>query len=221
MVNGFPRLPVEVKGELRKKQWEILLRQYLSEHYSKSAPTHFQLVIPFIFQTGLASGKLERKVPYDKLQKDTARFIASKYLPDNIIIKDPRNMLKEDVARLLRHIYERQINEGVHKAFRFKVFLGKEKKDQTARYEDPNIPLTPTVRQTIRKRVRKQGRTDTTKDSNDDSRTVNSSDESTHNGSAACSETVLEPLVRYTRSRAAKAAVKGKGKGKETATAST
>jgi hypothetical protein len=34
--NGFPKLPGAVTRDLTKKQWEILLRKYLSQHYSKS-----------------------------------------------------------------------------------------------------------------------------------------------------------------------------------------
>jgi hypothetical protein len=33
---GFPRLPAEVMGDLTKKQWELLMRKYLSRHYSTS-----------------------------------------------------------------------------------------------------------------------------------------------------------------------------------------
>jgi hypothetical protein len=34
--NGFPKLPIEVKGDLKKKEWEKLLRPFLSHHYSAS-----------------------------------------------------------------------------------------------------------------------------------------------------------------------------------------
>jgi hypothetical protein len=34
---GFPTLPAEVMGDLTKKQWELLMRKYLSRHYSTSA----------------------------------------------------------------------------------------------------------------------------------------------------------------------------------------
>lgn len=33
---GFPRLPAEVMDDLTKKQWELLMRKYLSRHYSTS-----------------------------------------------------------------------------------------------------------------------------------------------------------------------------------------
>lgn len=33
---GFPRLPPDVMGDLTKKQWEVLMRKYLSQHYSTS-----------------------------------------------------------------------------------------------------------------------------------------------------------------------------------------
>jgi hypothetical protein len=33
--NGFPMVPPDVQGELMKKQWENLLRSYLSAHYCK------------------------------------------------------------------------------------------------------------------------------------------------------------------------------------------
>lgn len=53
--NRFPKLPVEVKGELTKKQSEILLRQYLSDHYSRSAP-HLKAIIT-IYYANNRSGK--------------------------------------------------------------------------------------------------------------------------------------------------------------------
>ena len=34
--NGFPILPREILGDLTKRQWEFVLRKYLSLHYSKS-----------------------------------------------------------------------------------------------------------------------------------------------------------------------------------------
>ncbi|KAF8808488.1 hypothetical protein BYT27DRAFT_7255600 [Phlegmacium glaucopus] len=94
MMNGFPMVPPDVKGELMKKQWENLLRSYLSAHYY------------------LASGCLVQQVPFEQVERDTARFVRRPYRPKSLIIKDPRNMHKEDIVQLMWHIYQWQEAEG-------------------------------------------------------------------------------------------------------------
>jgi hypothetical protein len=55
-------------------------------------------------------------------------------------------MHKEDIARLLRHVYERQTREGVENAFRFRIYEGKDKTDHVAQYPSPprqnSVPAT-------------------------------------------------------------------------------
>jgi hypothetical protein len=55
-------------------------------------------------------------------------------MPHNLTIQDPRNMHKEDIAKLLRHVYERQEKDGTENSFRFKVFIGKDKDFVSAVY---------------------------------------------------------------------------------------
>ena len=63
-------------------------------------------------------------------------------MPENMVIKDPRNMHKEDIARLLRHIYKRQETE-IETAFRFKIFLGKNREDALSKYPRESTPILP------------------------------------------------------------------------------
>ncbi|KAF8802332.1 hypothetical protein BYT27DRAFT_7112774, partial [Phlegmacium glaucopus] len=101
-INGFPMLPQAVTGDLTKKQWEHILRSFLSQHYY------------------LASGGLMRQVPFEQVEKNTNRFVAHEYRPEGLVIKDPRNMHKDNIVRLMRHVYQRQIRDGVERAFRFR-----------------------------------------------------------------------------------------------------
>ena len=132
MNRGFPRLPKEVKGDLTKKQWEFLLRKYLSHHYSMSTRQGY-LTIHYLC-TGLATGHLSRHVPFEQLKKSTRLFVAPEHRPSNLKIEDPRNMRKDDIARLLRHVFERQEKEGIENAFRFKIYVGNEREFCTAVY---------------------------------------------------------------------------------------
>jgi hypothetical protein len=92
----------------------------------------------------LASEKKQKQVPYTRLQSDTSIFVGDEYLPTNITIKDPRNMHKDDIITLLRHIHGKQNTDGVENAFRFKVYI-KEKEEVKADY--------PQVRSRIRARA--------------------------------------------------------------------
>lgn len=212
--NGFPKLPVEVKGELTKKQWEHLLRQYLSEHYSKRGPVYDYITIKL--QIGLASGRLGRQVPYEQVEKDTAKFVASEYRPENIIIKDPRNMRKEDIARLLRHLYERQTVEGIDKAFRFKIILGKEKHEETARYREPSIPFTQRTTRGLTDvgQTSRTSQVDPILNPENRSATAQAIDALSTTVAAPTvtnvSGTAIDPPVRITRSRSAAGAVRMK-----------
>lgn len=86
---------------------------------------------------GLASEKIQAHVPFEQVEKDTSRFVSPVYRPQNLTIKDPRNMLKESILRLLRHIYTRQNEHGIENAFRFKIYLGKDREDIVAKYPPP------------------------------------------------------------------------------------
>ena len=110
----------------------------MSTHYSTSLQLTFSCIEIHI-GTGLASGKLIHQVPFEQVERDTARFVASEYRPTNVIIKDPRNMPKNDIALLLRHVYERQNNVGCENAFRFKIYLGRDKQDVVAKYPRPSV----------------------------------------------------------------------------------
>jgi hypothetical protein len=63
-------------------------------------------------------------VPYHAVAQDTSAFVPAQYRPDNLTIKDPRNMHKDDLQRLLQNILDRQLAEGPASAFKFsKVIL--------------------------------------------------------------------------------------------------
>ena len=71
----------------------------------------------------LATGRKVRQVPYGSVAADTNVFIPEQYRPAGLSLKDPRNMHKADVERLLLHIYEQQEAAGPHSAFRFAKIL--------------------------------------------------------------------------------------------------
>lgn len=54
-------------------------------------------------------------------------------MPKNIVIKEAKNMQKEDIHRFLDHILTRQKKFGVENAFRFKIYL-KKRKEYLAEY---------------------------------------------------------------------------------------
>lgn len=75
---------------------------------------------------GLAS-ESERAVPYRAIQEDPERFIDGQYMPQNIVFKEAKNMQKEDIHRFIDHIISRQKKFGVENAFRFRIYLKKNK----------------------------------------------------------------------------------------------
>jgi len=75
---------------------------------------------------GLAS-ESERAVPYRAIQEDPERFIDGQYIPQNIVFKEAKNMQKEDIHRFIDHIISRQKKFGVENAFRFRIYLKKNK----------------------------------------------------------------------------------------------
>ena len=74
-------------------------------------------------------------VPYGAIKRDTRSFIANEYLPEGVILEDPRNMRLEVIQKILRHCYDRQAESGPTNAFRFAMYIGKHKKKLFANYE--------------------------------------------------------------------------------------
>jgi flagellar motor switch/type III secretory pathway protein FliN len=53
------------------------------------------------------------------LEAGTHNFIAAKYLPSRMTLKDPRNMTKGQILELLAHVEEREKTYGIKEGFRF------------------------------------------------------------------------------------------------------
>lgn len=67
---------------------------------------------------------------------DTSSFIAQEYLPDGVVLQDPRNMHLNDIRKFLRHCYSRQAESGPESAFRFSLYVGRKRKQLSADYPD-------------------------------------------------------------------------------------
>lgn len=70
----------------------------------------------------LASGGRKRHVPFSMLEADTHAFVAAKYLPARMTLKDPRNMTKGQILTFLAHVDEREKRYGLQDGFRFHCY---------------------------------------------------------------------------------------------------
>jgi len=70
----------------------------------------------------LASGGRKRHVPFSMLEADTHTFVAAKYLPARMTLKDPRNMTKGQILTFLAHVDEREKRYGLQDGFRFHCY---------------------------------------------------------------------------------------------------
>jgi len=64
-------------------------------------------------------------VPFKAIQADPDRFIEEQYRPREIVIKEVKNMQKDDISLFLTHILGRQNQFGVEKSFRFRKYIKK------------------------------------------------------------------------------------------------
>ena len=70
--------------------------------------------------TDLATGGKSSHLPYGDIEQRQATFIESKYLPRNVKIRQPRNLLKVAIVEIFGHLVKRQEIEGADATFRFK-----------------------------------------------------------------------------------------------------
>lgn len=135
---GFPIIPkLVMEKDLRKNEWEKLLRAFLTQHYCELT-LHLRSGGPtrHIFSSDLASGQKSKQVPFRALKTDTGIFILDKYLPSGIILQDPRNMHLDDIRKVLQHSYRLQAESGPESSFRFALFSGPKRKRLFANYPD-------------------------------------------------------------------------------------
>ncbi|KDR67376.1 hypothetical protein GALMADRAFT_216469 [Galerina marginata CBS 339.88] len=100
---GYPILPNPIPClGWGKTDWEIFLKSYLSAHYY------------------LATAKKTEHVPYKQINLDQSAYIDPKYLPDDMALRDPRNLIKEKTVSFFNHLIERQKSHGPEETFRFK-----------------------------------------------------------------------------------------------------
>jgi hypothetical protein len=72
--------------------------------------------------TELASGQRKSHVPFGSLRDNPDDFIDDRYVPQDFIWKDPRNMTKATILSLIVHIRMRQERYGAENAFRFRQY---------------------------------------------------------------------------------------------------
>jgi hypothetical protein len=82
-------------------------------------------------------------VPYGTLKESAQRMVAGKYLAQQGILQDPRNMAKGDILVLLEGIYGRQINFGPEDAFRFSHIRDRNSDLHEATYPDGEGSTNP------------------------------------------------------------------------------
>ena len=86
------------------------------------------------------------------MEQDTGSFIPAKYLTPGLIISEPRNMHKADIAAFLSGVYKRQQLLGPAASFRFSSWLDGHKNRNPAIYvaseveEDIQAPKTKSKR---------------------------------------------------------------------------
>jgi hypothetical protein len=120
--NGFPVMPDVMDDVVQKKsEIEDLLRRYLNAQYSKFCYT-ISRGLGHNSLTGLASGQRRSHVPFGSLKDSSDDFIDDRYVPEDFIWKDPRNMTKATILRLFEHIRMRQERYGPENAFRFRQY---------------------------------------------------------------------------------------------------
>jgi hypothetical protein len=125
--DGFPIVPTETNfAQWKKIHLTEAIRTYLNAHYSKTKVSNKRKPVYLYNTIELASGST-RSVPFKAIQADNSRFIQSKYLPQHIIIKEVKNMQREHVIKFLEHARERQETYGYQDAFRFTIYIKKQK----------------------------------------------------------------------------------------------
>jgi len=124
--DGYLIIPKLVMDkELKKGEWERLLRAFLTQHYCKWI---FRLNVNWESEwcpADLASGKKSKQVPYSAMKTNTEAFILNEYQPPGIILQDPRNMHLDDIQKVLQHCYNCQAESGPESAFRFGKIVAK------------------------------------------------------------------------------------------------
>ena len=84
--------------------------------------------------TELACGR--NHVPFSSLTTNTMEFVSPEYLPEDLSIRDPRNMKKHEIQSFFAHIKHRQDHHGAENAFRFIKALGKNQETLGTDYPD-------------------------------------------------------------------------------------
>ncbi len=125
--DGYPVLPTETNfSQLKKADLTDAIRTFLNAHYSKSIASKKCKPVHLYNMIELASGS-KRSVPFKAIQHDNDRYIEKKYLPPQVIIKEVKNMQRADVIKFMEHVRTRQITYGYQDAFRFSIYIKKQK----------------------------------------------------------------------------------------------
>jgi hypothetical protein len=71
----------------------------------------------------LASGNRKNHIPFSNLISDSSAFVNDRYVPDDFVWKDPRNLTKDAILDLCNHIRKRQDDYGPEEGFRFSAYF--------------------------------------------------------------------------------------------------
>jgi hypothetical protein len=152
--DGYPILPTETNfAEWKKNHLTEAIRTYLNAHYSKTITSQKRKPVYSYTMIELASGS-KRSVPFKAIQRDNNRFIEKKYLPPDVTMKEVKNMQKDDVIKFMEHALKRQETYGYQDAFRFAIYIKKQKEHPSLYRGDR--PPTRSTKSTNSKRKKKK-----------------------------------------------------------------
>lgn len=91
----------------------------------------------------LANGNIgdgNKGPPYARIQRQQSRYIASKYLPKDFVLIEPRNLKLADGLAFLKHIHERQATNKAPNVFRFEKVATSRKADEAGKLRPAHYP---------------------------------------------------------------------------------
>ena len=118
----------------------------------------------------LANNGRSRHIPFKAIANDTSSFIDPEYLPARFKLRDPRNMQKSVIEDFFDHILQRQMAQGLKRAFRFKGIKDTDGSVSPAHYpnslDNPSSPSQHISKQSGRKKAEAMLDADSTTGSN-------------------------------------------------------
>ncbi|KAG2338186.1 hypothetical protein BDR05DRAFT_1004423 [Suillus weaverae] len=144
----MPLLPDITKTKLEEKK--AIVRAFLTSHYCESIIVYRHNAQTFVecMDTGFCSGIDKAVVPWSAIAQSQDDFVARKYVPADVDLKEPSKLQHWDTMALLNFWYARQ-ETGEGPTFLFKAWKNKDG-DMVASVVSGNSPSQQT------RKVRKQ-----------------------------------------------------------------